>query len=97
MWINILNKNILHFFLLKWSPTLIPETTHSGSKLNAISKYCINFFQCVPILGRGFETGGYKCECLQGYEYPFEDPITYFDGQLVEAEFLNIVADTPTR
>ena len=28
--------------------------------------------QCVPILGRGFETGGYKCECRQGYEYPFE-------------------------
>ena len=53
--------------------------------------------QCVPILGRGFETGGYKCECLQGYEYPFEDLITYFDGQLVEAEFNNIVANKPTR
>jgi len=52
---------------------------------------------CVPILGRGFETGGYKCECLQGYEYPFEDLITYFDGQLVEAEFNNIVANKPTR
>jgi hypothetical protein len=53
--------------------------------------------QCVPILGRGFETGGYKCECLQGYEYPFEDLITYFDGQLVEAEFSNIVNNKPTR
>lgn len=52
---------------------------------------------CVPILGRGYETGGYKCECLQGYEYPFEDQITYYDGQLVEAEFQNIVADTETR
>nr|CAD7462049.1 unnamed protein product [Timema tahoe] len=52
---------------------------------------------CVPILGRGFEIGSYKCECLQGYEYPFEDPITYFDGQLVEAEFSNIVNDKPTR
>ncbi|XP_063243657.1 uncharacterized protein LOC134542961 [Bacillus rossius redtenbacheri] len=52
---------------------------------------------CVPIQGRGFELGGYKCECLQGYEYPFEDPITYFDGQLVEAEFSNIVNDKPTR
>ena len=31
-----------------------------------------SLFQCVPILGRGFETGGYKCECKQGYEYPFE-------------------------
>lgn len=53
--------------------------------------------QCVPILGRGFESGGYKCECLQGYEYPFEDLITYYDGQLVEAEFLNLVVDNATR
>ncbi|CAB3375436.1 Hypothetical predicted protein [Cloeon dipterum] len=52
---------------------------------------------CVPILGRGFESGGYKCECLQGFEYPFEDAITYFDGQLVESEFNNIVADTPSK
>lgn len=52
---------------------------------------------CVPILGRGFETGGYKCECRQGYEYPFEDLITYYDGQLVEAEFSNIVYNKETR
>lgn len=48
-------------------------------------------------MGRGYETGGYKCECLQGFEYPFEDLITYYDGQLVEAEFQNIVADKETR
>ena len=54
-------------------------------------------FQCVPILGRGFETGGYKCECRQGFEYPFEDPITYFDGQLMEAEFVNMVKDKETK
>ena len=55
------------------------------------------YFQCVPILGRGFETGGYKCECRQGFEYPFEDPITYFDGQLMEAEFVNMVKDKETK
>ncbi|XP_015514944.1 uncharacterized protein [Neodiprion pinetum] len=52
---------------------------------------------CVPLLGRGFDTGGYKCECKQGYEYPFEDLITYYDGQLVEAEFNNIGNDKETR
>ncbi|XP_077288541.1 uncharacterized protein LOC143912950 [Arctopsyche grandis] len=52
---------------------------------------------CVPILGRGYETGGYKCECLQGFEYPFEDLITYYDGQLVEAEFSKIILDKETR
>lgn len=51
----------------------------------------------MPILGRGFELGGYKCECLQGFEYPFEDLITYYDGQLVEAEFSNLVKDQATR
>ena len=45
----------------------------------------------MPILGRGFDTGGYKCECKQGYEYAFEDPITYFDGQRVDAEFVNMI------
>lgn len=48
-------------------------------------------------MGRLFTTGGYKCECLQGYEYPFEDLITYYDGQLVEAEFENIANDEKTR
>jgi len=51
----------------------------------------------VPIQGRGFDTGGYKCECHQGYEYPFDDPITYYDGQLVEAEFLSMVMKNKTR
>lgn len=58
---------------------------------------CLSLFQCVPILGRGFESGGYKCECKQGFEYPFEDLITYYDGQLVEAEFQNIVNDKESR
>ena len=62
-----------------------------------LKKLLLSFLQCVPILGRGFDTGGYKCECLQGYEYPFEDAITYFDGQLVESEFLNLVANQATR
>ena len=52
---------------------------------------------CVPIQGRGYYTGGYKCECIQGFEYPFEDPVTYFDGQLMEAEFINIARNTNTR
>ncbi|XP_037579060.1 LOW QUALITY PROTEIN: uncharacterized protein LOC119461757 [Dermacentor silvarum] len=53
--------------------------------------------RCVPILGRGFDSGGYKCECLQGFEYPYNDPITYFDGQIVEAEFEKVVEDNPSK
>merc|ERR1711988_1485890 len=54
----------------------IPNAFKDTHKCDEKSSYC------VPIQGRGFETGGYKCECKQGYEYPFEDPITYYDGQL---------------
>ncbi|KAI1308698.1 putative G-protein coupled receptor [Halotydeus destructor] len=53
--------------------------------------------RCVPILGRQFDSGGYKCECLQGYEYPYNDPITYFDGQLLESDYSNLKADKPSR
>lgn len=69
----------------------IPNHFKDTNKCDEKSSYC------VPILGRGFETGGYKCECKQGYEYPFEDPITYFDGQLMEAEFVNMVRDKESK
>lgn len=54
-------------------------------------------FQCVPISGRQFDIGGYKCECLGGYEFPIQGSMNYFDGQLVEAEFENMVNDIATR
>ncbi|GAV01180.1 hypothetical protein RvY_11930 [Ramazzottius varieornatus] len=46
---------------------------------------------CVPILGRRFEIGGYKCECKPGYEYPYNDPVNYFDGQILESEWEKMV------
>lgn len=69
----------------------VPNAFKGTHKCDLTSSYC------VPILGRGFDTGGYKCECKQGYEYPFEDPITYYDGQIVEAEFINMVRGNETR
>ncbi|XP_044729063.1 uncharacterized protein LOC123292459 isoform X2 [Chrysoperla carnea] len=69
----------------------VPNAFKDTHKCDQLTSYC------VPILGRGYEIGGYKCECLQGYEYPFEDLITYYDGQLVEAEFQKIVENDETR
>jgi hypothetical protein len=55
-------------------------------------------FQCVPIQGRGYDTGGYKCECIQGYEFPFEEEdFTYFDGQMMEDEFMHMLHNNKTR
>ncbi|KAL5010556.1 hypothetical protein ScPMuIL_012861 [Solemya velum] len=42
---------------------------------------------CVPLEGMRFQRGGYKCECRQGYEYPFNDLAWYFDGQTMEEEY----------
>lgn len=74
-----------------------PSQYHTPNAFKDTNKCDTKTSYCVPILGRGFDTGGYKCECKQGFEYPFEDPITYFDGQLVESEFLNLVANQATR
>ena len=98
------SKNFLRQWLASFQGLEIFETfaaffstlTFETANLR-MAKQSIVCFQCVPILGRGFETGGYKCECKQGYEYPFEDPITYFDGQLMEAEFVNMVKDRETK
>jgi hypothetical protein len=92
------------------TPNAFKETNKCDLKTSYVSIFILDFLafviieihldlflKCVPILGRGFDTGGYKCECKQGYEYPFEDAITYFDGQLVESEFLNLVANQATR
>jgi hypothetical protein len=57
------------------------KNTHKCDRLSS---------RCVPILGRRYDAGGYKCECEQGFEYPFNDPITYFDGQILEAEFVSL-------
>ncbi|KAL3881426.1 hypothetical protein ACJMK2_027869 [Sinanodonta woodiana] len=42
---------------------------------------------CVPIPGKRFQRGGYKCECRQGYEYPLKDVTWFFDGQTMEEEY----------
>ncbi|KAK2715050.1 hypothetical protein QYM36_009890, partial [Artemia franciscana] len=74
-----------------------PTNFHTPNAFKDTNKCDRKTSYCVPILGRGFEMGGYKCECIQGYEYPFEDSITYYDGQLVEAEFQNLMEDKKTR
>ena len=78
--------------------TLFFAKLEKSSRNGEILPHLVTPIRAVTILHfPGFETGGYKCECKQGYEYPFEDPITYFDGQLLEAEFISMVKDRETR
>ncbi|XP_014260746.1 uncharacterized protein LOC106673235 [Cimex lectularius] len=83
--------------LLQLDINQCPDKYYTPNVFKGTHKCDMKNSYCVPILGRGFDAGGYKCECLQGYEYPFEDLITYYDGQLLEAEFLNLVVDNATR
>ncbi|XP_075679611.1 uncharacterized protein LOC113789532 [Dermatophagoides pteronyssinus] len=69
----------------------MPNAFRNTHKCDRLSSYC------VPILGRRFEPGGYKCQCEQGFEYPFNDHITYFDGQVMEAEYINMLQQQPSR
>ena len=60
--------------------------------------YCVWVcVQCVPLEGKRFNTGGYKCECRQGYEYPFNDLAWYFDGQTMEEEYRKLKNGEPNR
>jgi len=43
--------------------------------------------QCEHLPGLRFTRGGYKCNCKEGYEYPFNDRAWYFDGQQMEEEY----------
>ncbi|CAG9857456.1 unnamed protein product [Phyllotreta striolata] len=83
--------------LLKLDINQCPDPYYTTNAFEGTEKCDHKTSYCVPIQGRGFESGGYKCECKQGFEYPFEDPITYYDGQLIEAEFTNLVDDNETR
>jgi hypothetical protein len=42
---------------------------------------------CEYIAGKKFVRGNYKCNCKEGYEYPFNDRAWYFDGQMMEEEY----------
>lgn len=68
-----------------------PNAFRNTHKCDRLSTFC------VPILGRGFNAGGYKCMCGQGFEYPFNDDITYHDGQIMEAEYENMVHNKNSR
>merc|ERR1712210_422189 len=46
-----------------------PNDYHTPNAFKRTHKCDEKSSYCVPILGRGFGTGGYKCECKQGYEY----------------------------
>lgn len=73
------------------------DSYHNNNAFRDTHKCDRKSSRCVPMSGRKFEPGGYRCECLQGFEYPFNNPTTYIDGQMMEAEFTNVLQGRPSR
>ena len=59
---------------------------------------CATRMQCALVGARPWQWGSYKCECRQGYEYPFNDERTwYFDGPTMQDQYLKMLAGSGTR
>ena len=40
--------------------------------------------------GKGFIKGGYKCQCRDGFEYPFLDKNDFYPGDQLEKEWFTL-------
>ncbi|KAL4221931.1 hypothetical protein ACF0H5_017983 [Mactra antiquata] len=69
----------------------VPNAFKNTAKCDFTSQYC------VPFPGKGFGEGAYKCECRQGYQYPFEDQSWFFHGQTLEEEYYKKIRGMPNR
>jgi len=69
----------------------VPNAFRNTAKCDFASQYC------VPLPSQGFELGSYKCECRQGYEYPFTDTSWFFHGQTMEEEYSKQIRGEPNR
>ena len=63
----------------------------SGQILPNYRAYCrcvfLPFIQCIPVSGKGFLPGAYRCVCVDGYYFPdtsLAPEDQYFDGSLLE-------------
>ena len=48
---------------------------------------------CIPVPGKGFVKGGYKCQCRAGFEYPFLDKNDFYPGDQLEKEWFTLTTN----
>ena len=59
-----------------------------------MAKFFIHFFfKCIPVEGKGFVKGGYKCQCRAGFEYPFLDKNDFYPGDQLEKEWFTLTSN----
>lgn len=69
----------------------VPNAFKGTARCHYESTYC----QYLP--SKKFTKGAYKCNCRQGYEYPFQDRAWYFDGQTMEEEYRKLLIGQTSR
>ncbi|ELU11322.1 hypothetical protein CAPTEDRAFT_161811 [Capitella teleta] len=69
----------------------VPNAFKDTARCHFANTYC----EALP--GKNFYRGGYKCECRQGWEYPFNDRAWYFDGQTMEEEYRKLMDGETSR
>jgi len=74
-----------------------PHSFHVPNAFKDTARCDFETTYCEFLPSRKFTKGNYKCECKQGYEYPFNDRAWYFDGQTMEEEYRKMVEGEATR
>ncbi|PIK36901.1 hypothetical protein BSL78_26265, partial [Apostichopus japonicus] len=71
-------------------------TEEDVENIFANSSRCENISQkCIPLHGRGFSRGSYKCVCRDGFYFPnisVPKDLRYYNGTDIEAEFYKDIA-----
>ena len=101
------SKAMCEFFCCVWErfpdmvilEILILGSCCPFSVRNRMVKCIFSCFQCVWIENQGFQLHqGYRCNCKQGYEYPWKEANEYFyTGDLIEDSRLRYVANRTNR
>lgn len=77
---------------------LLQHVANQAFKQCLIVCLCVIALQCALVGARPWQWGSYKCECRQGYEYPFNDERTwYFDGPTMQDQYMKMINGTGTR
>lgn len=96
---NLKFTQLSYYNLLIYTAHFLALNSYHVCRIKYLYAKCILawLFQCEFVPGRRFSRGGYKCNCKQGYEYPFYDPTTFYDGDIMEVEYLKKQKDLPNR
>lgn len=67
--------------------TQCPQPFYVANAFKNTAKCHAQSTKCRQIPGYGMTRGAYRCDCKQGFEYPFRDRKRWFEGYLMDREY----------